>query len=584
MLDDNILAEARYWSSHAVFSATCKAEVAALLESNAEAELRARFQHHLRFGTGGMRGLVGVGTSRINIYNVRRASCAVGRYLLDKQPTTSNKPSIVISYDTRLHSQQFAIASSEVFAASGIVVHLTREYRPVPLLAYAVRKLNCQAGVCITASHNPPDYNGYKVYWQHGGQVIPPHDTAIMDIYDELVRYEEIKHIPYAEALQAGQVQEHRTDLDEHYLNTLDDLARNSLPDVSAVYTPLHGTGATLVPKALQKLGYHKVHVVAQQSPDGNFPTVAAPNPENPQALQLAVTQAERLGAEIVLGNDPDADRVGMMVKGSDGYQHLSGNDMVCIMLEMRLATLRQENRLPPNSLVVRTVVTTSMIDAIAASYEVDCQVTLPGFKWIGQLIEDYETGALQPYKHYVFGCEDSYGLLFSKALRDKDGVAACCLALQISCQLAATGKTWSQMLDYLHSKYGMHQHKILSYPNASNATDASLLTRLRDEPTLLGELRYVEDYRTGCRYLYEGDNCVAQEPLALPQNDILQLHLADTSIITVRPSGTEPLLKCYIAVKEPPTTTNDSAALVASKQRCAARIAELTARLQALL
>ncbi|MDE3269531.1 MAG: phospho-sugar mutase [Pseudomonadota bacterium] len=567
MLAKRILAEARYWASNAVFSAACRAEVNALLASGNADELRARFQHPLRFGTGGMRGVVGFGTSRLNIYNVRRSSCAVGRYLLRSHQQT---PSIIISYDTRLHSRQFAVASCEVFAALGIAVHLTQECRPVPLLSYAVRKLNCQAGVCITASHNPPDNNGYKVYWQHGGQVVPPHDKAIMDIYDTLVRYEEIPHIPYSQALQAGMIKEHGQELDEHYLNTLADLARRTLPDVAAVYTPLHGTGATLVPQALQQLGFGKIVVVAAQAPDGNFPTVVSPNPENPQALRLAVAEAEKIGAQLVLGNDPDADRLGMMVKTDDGYKHLSGNEMVCVMLEMRLATLQREDRLPPHALVVRTIVTSRMVDAIATSYGVECQATLPGFKWIGQLIEDYEQGKRAPYKRFIFGCEDSYGLLGSDALRDKDGVAACCLALQISCQLEAAGKTWHQMLEELYAKHGWHQHKTLSYPNDK---DVSLLAKLRQEPTLLGKLRWVEDYRTGSRELYDGcTTSTAREELSLPRSDILQLYLTDASIVTIRPSGTEPLLKCYIAVKG------------ASKDECDTKTAELVAKIQALL
>ena len=560
MQADNAWRErAHYWATANVFSPEVRAEVKHLIDSDNTEELQARFQHQLSFGTGGMRALVGIGTSRLNVYNIRRASHAVSQYLLQQEQA----PRVAISYDSRLHSRMFAEASCEVFAAQGIRCFLTKELRPVPILSFMVRHLHCHAGICITASHNPPAYNGYKVYWQHGGQVVPPHDIRIMQLYNSIGGYAEIPSCSFAQVTATGMVEYVGEEIDNDYLATLAPLARGVLPDIRAVYTPLHGAGATIVPKALHLLGYRNVQIVQEQLPDGNFPTVSSPNPEDPQALQMAKQLAEKTNAELLMASDPDCDRLGMMVKTSAGYKHLEGNQMLCVLLEKTLAMLQAEGKLKPNDFVVRTIVTTSMVDAIASNYQLQCQTTLPGFKWIGHLLEEYESGARTPYRRFIFGGEDSYGMLYGRELRDKDGIIASCLAMKISCQLHAEGKTWHEALDEMYQRYGVYQHKVLSLPLASQ-----LLPALRAKPTALGALQRLDDYQQGVSCLYRDNVCVAKNKLKLPPSDILQLQLTDESLITVRPSGTEAVLKCYLAVR-----AQGGNNLQANKDKCLERL-----------
>ncbi len=564
-----ITQRARYWANAAVFDAATRAEVAELLLAGEAGELSERFGAELEFGTGGMRGLVGAGTARLNVYNIRKAACALGRYL--RSQFADQQLAVAVTYDTRRHSRLFAETACATLAALGVRTRLTQTPCPVPTLSFMVRHFKCHAGICVTASHNPPDYNGFKVYWQHGGQVVAPHDHGIITEFKKISDYGSIACLSYQDALRQQLITTIDASIDDLHSAGLAALARGNDDEVRAVYSPLHGTGARPVMRALAQLGYGDVLMVTEQSEaDADFSTVTSPNPEDPQALQLAVRLAQATRAELVLATDPDCDRLGVMVRAGEAYRRIDGNQLLVLALEYVLAAAKAAGELRADDLVVRTVVTTGLVDAIATHYGVQCETTLTGFKWIGRLIEDYETGGIRPYRRFLLGGEESFGLLYGRGVRDKDGIAACCLAMKMTAHFKTQGKGWFEVLDEIYLRHGVYHHELLSFtlPGLDGkAKIAELLAQLRRDPSLIAAqpVQQVIDYSTG-------------KMSTLPATNMLQFTLADGTQISVRPSGTEPKIKFYLALRR---EVPDATALPRIKQECVEGAARLSQHLQ---
>ena len=558
--------KATYWATSSIFDLATREEVKQILDNHHEIE--ERFATDLDFGTGGLRGLVGAGTNRINIYNIRKASLALARYLQQQFP--DRQLTVAITYDSRQQSRLFAETTCEVLAGQGVRSLITSELATVPLLSFIVRHYRCQAGVCITASHNPKDYNGFKVYWQHGGQVVPPHDRGIIEEYNNITDYD-----PPRIALAKSGYQELGREVYQPFIDSFSTLARGDLVDVKIVYTPLHGAGFVAVSEALTRLGYHNVAVVEQQRTiDGNFSTVASPNPEDPASMSLAVELARTNGAELVLATDPDGDRLGVMCRDGDDYRQIDGNQLLCLLLDYLLAG----SSLTDQDLVVTTIVTSRLFAEIASYYKVHVSTTLTGFKWIGQLIEDYETGKITPYRRFIFGGEESFGMLYGRTLRDKDAVSACCLAAQLSCYLQTHGKkSWFDALDDIYRRHGVYHTELVSHslPGlAGKKKITELINELRANPQQLAgcQVQKMIDYATGEVKQLDNDRLVSVETkIALPRAEVLQFFLKDDSRVSVRPSGTEPKIKFYIETKGQVLTS-----LVQAKEKCYQRAMDL--------
>jgi phosphoglucomutase len=559
-LEQSIEAKAKYWASNPTFDQTTRAEIQNLIASGNEKELTERFYRDLEFGTGGLRGIIGAGTNRINIYNVRKATTALALYLREVHGT--NKPlKAAISYDSRHWSREFAIAAGEVFAAHGIKALVTEQLRPTPMLSFMVRHFGCSAGVCVTASHNPPEYNGYKVYWDTGAQIIAPHDQAIIEKYGAMSRYEDIKFLPAERAQSEGLFEFIGPELDEAYFKKVSALSlrKEGRSGFKIVYTPLHGSGLYPVTEMLKRIGFQQVLVVPEQrNPDGRFPTVKYPNPEEPEALQLALDLAKKENADLVLGTDPDTDRIGIIVREGAEYTFFNGNQIGCLLVDYFLSATRDAGLMPKDPLVIKTVVTTDLQADIAAEYGATCEETLTGFKWICGLIEDYESGRLKPYRKYVCGGEESYGFLAESFVRDKDAVSAACIASEMAAYYKSRGLTCSQVLDRIFQKHGLYQESLftITMPGMDGAKAIKrMMGGLRGSPpsSIDGiDVERLRDFASSQEVVPSSDGFKYSGKLTLPQSDVLQFILVDGTKVSVRPSGTEPKIKFYISVKDP--------------------------------
>jgi len=514
-------------------------EVQALLDTQNEAELQERFFADLSFGTGGLRGIIGGGTYRMNPVVVRRATQGLANYIL-KQGLA--EPSAVISHDNRRFSDLFALEAALVLAANSIKTYLVSALRPTPLLSFGVRFFQATAGIMVTASHNPPEYNGYKVYWSDGAQVVPPHDVGIIE---KVRQVQNVKTISREEAEQRGLLVWFQEEVDRAYIDSV----RNSLirPQVfqqasplKAVYTPLHGTGDTLVLPLAQQLGITLSTVASQMVHDGNFPTVHSPNPEEASALKLAIEQADQEMATLVLATDPDADRLGVAVKHKGEWILLNGNQLGAILTDYIFSSLKELGKLPPKPAFINTIVTTDLQNLIAKKYGAQTFKVLTGFKYIGEKIRDWET---HHGPQYVFGGEESYGFLYGTNVRDKDAVSTTILVLEVASYLNSQGKN---LVDYLNQLYYEHGyfHEVLiskSFPGlAGMQTMQNLMKKIRQHPPV----RF-EDLETDRFIDYlKGES--------LPNSDVVQFLLKDGSLVTIRPSGTEPKIKVYISCKAP--------------------------------
>ena len=582
-MEGNIKSQARYWSTSSVFDLETRKEIQGLLDDGNDRELSERFYRDLEFGTGGMRGVLGAGTSRMNIYNVRKATQAFADHL-NKAFAKKDSKSIAISYDSRRFSREFAEASAEVMAANGIKAYITKELRPTPMLSYMVRHFKCQGGICITASHNPPDYNGYKVYWETGGQIVPPHDKAIVSRYSEISNYEEIKIMSFSKGLEAGLIQEVGRELDDSYFERLATLKmREGGAPIKIVFTPLHGTGTFPVEKGLSIFGFNDVTSVPEQKdPNGDFPTVKFPNPEDPEALKMAIDLGRSQGADLVMATDPDTDRIGIVVKEGEDYTILNGNQIGCLLVDYVLNAKKEAGTLPDNPLVIKTIVTTDLQEKIARQYGADCEETLTGFKWICQLIEDIEQGVVKPYREYVCGGEESYGFLAGSFVRDKDAVSACCIAAEMVSYFKSKGLTCSQVLDQIYRRHGVYLEslKTVTLPGMEGAEKIkAMMEDLRSKPPteLDGiSVKSMRDLGSSQEYALSSGQFQPSSAIPLPSSNVLQFILEDGSKISARPSGTEPKIKFYFSVTKAVTETASDDELQIAKDFCAQRISQL--------
>ncbi|SEL45020.1 phospho-sugar mutase [Parapedobacter koreensis] len=527
-----------------------------LFDAGQYTELTDSFYRDLEFGTGGLRGIMGVGTNRMNKYTIGRATQGLANYLIKVYPTEQVK--VAISYDSRNNSKAFARLVADVFSANGIRVYLFAELRPTPHLSFAVRHLQCQGGVMLTASHNPKEYNGYKAYWNDGGQLVPPHDKNVINEVYAIADPGEIKFTPVEENIVLlGK------ELDDAYLDAIAKLtirpeavARQS--DLKIVFSPIHGTGVTLVPPALARWGFTNVTVVAAQAtPDGNFPTVVYPNPEEEEAMSLAVEEGKRIGADVIFATDPDADRVGAAVKNTNGeYQLLNGNQIGSLLVNYVLSAKQAQGDLRPDDYVVKTIVTTNLIAAIAKEYGVTYYDTLTGFKYIGELIT-LKNGE----GRFLVGGEESYGYLVGELVRDKDAVISAVFIAEMAAYYKDQGKTLFEALIDLYVQHGFYKEKLISLTKKGKAGAEeiqAMMDRLRSAPPqVIGgiDVAEIKDYQQSESYnLKTGERAI----INLPKSDVLQFITVDGDVVSARPSGTEPKIKFYCSVKQPLSSPSD--------------------------
>ncbi len=525
------------------FDSETQQAVQSLANGTDSEALHDAFYKDLSFGTGGMRGKMGVGTNRINKYTLGRCSQGLATYLLQEFPSLT--PKVVIAFDSRHNSQSLAQEVANVLTANGVAVYLFTDLRTTPELSFAVRHLRAQAGIVLTASHNPPIYNGYKVYWEDGAQIVPPHDQKIMEAIDS-VSYESLQFGP-----PKAKIHPIDLEIDEAYWNTVLKLlpVKPKQPEnLNVVFTPLHGTAITAVPRVLQRAGFDRVSFVKEQMhPDGDFPTVKSPNPEEREALSLAIDQANDQKADLVIGTDPDCDRLGVAFRTNAGsYQLLNGNQLMLLLTDFVLDQLQQKNKLLPSSFIASTIVSTPLMQSIATQYQIECVTTLTGFKWIGEAIEN------RPSDTFICGGEESYGFLLGSAVRDKDAVSASLLAAVMTSQLKSEGKSLLDQLILCYQKYGF-QYESLHSLNKEGAAGAKAILEImhsyrNNPPRELGGNKVVKiyDYQTGVERDLKNNSEI---PLVLPKANVLIFVTSEGSRIALRPSGTEPKIKFYLSV-----------------------------------
>ena len=500
--------------------------------------LEDAFYKEIEFGTGGMRGVMGAGTNRINQYTLGKASQGLADYLNSKKEDST--PKVVIAYDCRHNSETFAKAVARVFSANNIQAFVFSSLRPTPLLSFAVRYLKADAGIVLTASHNPPEYNGYKVYNKYGGQIVPPEDTAIMELI-QAVNYTDIKWEQKEELIQLID-----KEIDQAYTTTIVNdsyLTAAERKETSVIFTPLHGTSIVSLPPALEQAGYRKVHIIDEQKdPNGDFPTVISPNPEESEAFTLALKQAESIDADIILGTDPDADRIGIGVKDLNGkWTLLNGNQLMVVLTRF---VLEQQTSME-NSFIASTVVSTPLMEKMAQAFGLECKLGLTGFKWIGKMIQD------TPNKNFLCGGEESYGFLVGDKVRDKDAISAALLACDLQSHLKGKGSSvYAYLLD-TYQRFGCYQESLQSITKKGKQGAeeiAQLMRKMRqDSPKTIANKAVVklDDFLLGHTKHADG----SASKLDFPKANVLKFHLSDGSTVAVRPSGTEPKIKFYISV-----------------------------------
>ena len=555
------------WIANPYFDEATKEELKSIAED--ENEIKERFYMDLEFGTAGLRGIIGAGTNRMNIYVVRRATQGLANYIakVDKK-----SQGVAIAYDSRHMSPEFAQEAALCLAANGIKAYIFETLRPTPELSFAVRHLGCVAGINVTASHNPPEYNGYKVYWEDGAQITPPHDKNILAEVAKVTDFSMVKTMEEDEARAENLFSIIGTDFDDRYVAKLKEqsihpeIIKDAAKDMKIVYTPLHGTGNVPVRRVLRELGFNQVYVVKEQKvPDGNFPTVAYPNPEDEKAWTLALKLAKEVDADIILATDPDADRLGVYAKDSKTGEYVSftGNMSGMLIAEYILRERTKNGTMPENPALVETIVTTDMAKAIAKAYNVALIEVLTGFKYIGEQIKFFEQSGAH---NYVFGLEESYGCLAGPYVRDKDAVIGSMLICEMAAYYRSIGSSIKQRLEEIYKEYGRYLNKVDSFefPGLTGMEKmASIMQKLRDEPLteLAGhKVVKVTDYKK-------------PEETGLPAANVLIYTLDNGATVVVRPSGTEPKIKTYFT-----TLGKDLAEAQAQKDALAAAIEPILA------
>ena len=517
------------------------------LQNSHPTELEESFYKNLEFGTGGLRGIMGVGTNRINKYTIGMATQGFANYLLKTYPNESI--SVAIGHDSRNNARFFAETTAQVFAANGIQVHIFETLRPTPELSFAIRHLGCKAGVVCTASHNPKEYNGYKAYWNDGGQLVPPHDKNVIKEVEAIQSVDDVKWT-------GGDANIHLmgTSMDDAYIKMVKSLSVYpeviaAQKDLKIVYTPIHGTGITLVPRVLSEFGFTNVTIVEEQSnPDGNFPTVGYPNPEESETMAIGLAKAKAVDADILLGTDPDADRVGIGVKNHKGeWVLMNGNQTAVLAFAYMMEARKAKGIAQPNDMVITTIVTSEMINQVAKQNQVNCYNVLTGFKWIAELIKEKEAK-----ENYIIGGEESFGLMIGDQIRDKDAVSAVALLCEMAAYEKSKGRTlFDKMID-LYVQYGFYYEHLISITkkgmNGQQEIAAMMEGYRKNPPAQINGVKVVSllDYE-----LQKGTNLITGETWAiqLPKSNVLQFITEDGSKISARPSGTEPKIKFYFSV-----------------------------------
>ena len=550
----NYLEEYKKWCESPEFDEATKKELIAIKDD--EKEIEDRFYKELEFGTAGLRGVIGAGTNRMNKYTVGKATQGLANYILEQG--TQDK-GVAISYDSRRMSKEFSLLTALILNANGIKTYLFENLRPVPELSFTVRKLKCTAGVMITASHNPPKYNGYKVYWDDGAQIVEPRDKEIIAKVRAVESFSEIKEISKEEAIEKGLFNVIGTEMDDEYISVLKskilnpEIVKEQGKKLKVVYTPLHGTGNTIAGRLFKEIGMENVYVVPEQKdPDGEFPTVSYPNPEDKAAFKLALELAKKEDADVVLATDPDADRLGIFAKDAKTgeYMEYTGNMSALLIAEYRIEQMKEKGILPEDGMFITTIVSSDLAKAIAKYYNLECIEVLTGFKNIGRIMrQEEEKNGMK----YVFGFEESYGCLIGDYARDKDGIAAVMALCEAACYYASKGKTLWDAMEDIYKKYGYYKEAQVSIvmEGAEGAEKIKeMMTNMRNTPVeKIGEYKvltfkdvekdYVKDMVTG-----------EESKIGLPKSNVLYYALEDNNWCCVRPSGTEPKIKLYMGVK----------------------------------
>ena len=548
------LKEYERWCNGAEFDEDTKKELLAIKDDKKEIE--DRFYQELEFGTAGLRGVIGAGTNRMNKYTVGKATQGLANYILKQG--TENK-GVAISYDSRRMSKEFSLQTALILCANGIKAYLFENLRPVPELSFAVRQLKCTAGIMITASHNPPKYNGYKVYWDDGSQIVSPRDKDIISDVRNVKEYSEIKEISKEEAIVKGLLKFVGKEMDDKYIQKLKSLVLNKEvvekegKSLKVVYTPLHGTGNMIAERLLKEIGIENLYVVPEQKdPDGNFPTVDYPNPEDPKAFKLALELAKKVDADVVLATDPDADRLGVFAKDNKTgkYMDYTGNMSALLIAEYRISQMQEKNILPKNGMLIKTIVSSNLADAIAKNYNLELIEVLTGFKNIGAIMRKAEENK---DKEYVFGFEESYGCLIGDYARDKDGIAAVMSLCEAACYYKSKGETlWDQMIN-IYEKYGYYKETQVSI--VREGVEGAKEIKNMMESTRNKTIEKIGDYKVLTFKDIEKDIEKDMETgkiktTGLPKSNVLYYELEEDSWCCVRPSGTEPKIKLYMGVK----------------------------------
>ncbi len=550
----NYLEEYKKWCESPEFDEETKKEILSIKDD--EKEIEDRFYKELEFGTAGLRGVIGAGTNRMNKYTVGKATQGLANYILEQG--TQDK-GVAISYDSRRMSKEFSLLTALILNANGIKTYLFENLRPVPELSFTVRKLKCTAGVMITASHNPPKYNGYKVYWDDGAQIVEPRDKEIIAKVRAVESFSEIKEISKEEAIEKGLFNVIGTEMDDEYISVLKskilnpEIVKEQGKKLKVVYTPLHGTGNTIAGRLFKEIGMENVYVVPEQKdPDGEFPTVSYPNPEDKAAFKLALELAKKEDADVVLATDPDADRLGIFAKDAKTgeYMEYTGNMSALLIAEYRIEQMKEKGILPEDGMFITTIVSSDLAKAIAKYYNLECIEVLTGFKNIGRIMrQEEEKNGMK----YVFGFEESYGCLIGDYARDKDGIAAVMALCEAACYYASKGKTLWDAMEDIYKKYGYYKEAQVSIvmEGAEGAEKIKeMMTNMRNTPVeKIGEYKvltfkdvekdYVKDMITG-----------EESKTGLPKSNVLYYALEDNNWCCVRPSGTEPKIKLYMGVK----------------------------------
>ncbi|MEC4005571.1 phospho-sugar mutase [Flavobacterium sp. SUN052] len=545
-IEQNILDKVNEWLTP-TFDTETQETIKSMLASSVK-DLEESFYKNLEFGTGGMRGIMGVGTNRINKYTLGKNTQGLSDYMKKSFPGEQLK--VVIAYDCRHNSDTLAKVVADVFSANGIQVYLFSDMRPTPELSFALKHLKCHAGIVLTASHNPPEYNGYKVYWQDGGQLVPPQDGEIIELIEAL-NYSAIKF-----EANENLIEYIDTEVDEAFAkSTVENCSFNTSAaakeNLKIVYTSLHGTSIKAIPGVLAKAGYTNVNIVPEQAePNGDFPTVKSPNPEEPEALSMAMALSDKIGGDIVIGTDPDSDRLGVAVRDTEGKMVLlNGNQTMIIMTAFLLEQWKRADKITGKQFIGSTIVSTPMMLELASAYGVECKVGLTGFKWIAKFIKDF------PNLKFIGGGEESFGYMVGDAVRDKDAVGACLLVCEIAAQAKASGSSLYQELLNLYVDFGFYKEYLISLTKKGIdglAEINQMMVDLRENP-----VAEIDGQRVVCIEDYENSTSKNMftneiEPISIPKSNVLIYYLEDGSKICARPSGTEPKIKFYFSVNAP--------------------------------